>query len=188
MGLWGFIDPSAHSLRLFGMKSTDPYSPPSMQFESQQIPQQSQGTGRAWFRCWIGIGVGGTVTGFFLRGVWGLLILGLRGFVAGLISSAMVFAASAFVCGGSLSRRVSNLASIASGVGAGLLLFGHQAFVLPTVIITVGLVLGGVSPELIFWDRRDHSRVLRLAERFRGISDTFRMEITDSDVVDEGEE
>lgn len=159
-----------------------------MQSEPRQPPQRGQGTGQAWFRCWIGIGVGGTVTGFFLGGVWGLLYLGLRSFVAGLVSSAVVFSAIALFCGGNLSRRVSNGASIASGLGTGVLFYVSHPFLLPTLIVTTGLVLGSISPELIFWDRRDHARVVRMAERFRGVSDTFHLEITDSAVVDEDED
>lgn len=127
------------------------------------------------------------MTGFFLGGVWGLLNLGLRGFVAGLMSSTLVFGACAFVCGGKLPRRISKFASIASGVGTGLFLYAYHPYVLPALIVTVGLVFGSMSPELIFWDRRDHCRVVRMAEHFRGVSDTFGMEITDSDVLDEGE-
>ena len=163
------------------MRDHNPYSAPAQSDESNRPLASDERPERSsagiWFRCWLGIGVAGAKVGFFIGGAWGLLHLGLRAFVAGLVASSLVFSVVALIQGTStsLSRKSSMRASVLSGLLAGLALFLVHPSIVMTLIISFVLAAGGVASELVYWESRDHERVVRMTNRFRGVDSTFRL-------------
>lgn len=160
----------------------DPYQPPhSFLEEDPETLREPDPDARepieVWFKCWMGIGAGGLVLIIFEGRFQSLFLVG---FMAGLVTSSIVFPAAVFLVGSPLRRRVSIFASLVSAqlaaIGTAVALFPYENWG-KVALVTIGTSIlftpGAMLSELTHWERVDHKRVTRMAKRFREIPDTL---------------
>ena len=165
----------------------DPYQPPgSFPMEDREALCEPDPDARepieVWFKCWLGIGAGGLV--FIIFEGTHFQSLFLVGFMAGLVTSSIVFPTAVLIVGSPLRRRISIFASLVSallaaiGTAVGLFPDAHWfGVVMAAVGMSILFVPGAMLSELTHWERVDHKRVTRMVQRFREIPEPLNRNV-----------